>query len=190
MILDDYLPTAAVSDSIMETYDLFTSGTYVIQIMGDSSAMTTKENWDSLLTGTINGHAVSETRTSNVWAMGSPDIELWVNSWNSNNGYTTLYTLYDDNVNDFWYAGYYIGDSANPTTNEIDLSSETGYNNPLYFPHQESIDSCNGYWLASPAAGYAGFIERVESNGLITVDDWDAVAFRPIIRFPSSVVNQ
>ena len=86
LILDDYLLNSALSDSMKSTYNLFTYEVYSVFSTNSRedlvSAMTTKSNWDSLLTGTINGHAVNETRTENVWAMGSPDVELWANSWN------------------------------------------------------------------------------------------------------------
>ena len=198
IILDDYLPNADVSNTIKTTHDLDTYGTYSIYANNSSAdlinAMTTKSNWDSLLTGTINGHAVSETRTANVWAMGAPTLDLWVNSWNATYPSDTLYTKYENPVSGETYDGYYIGDSANPNTTYIDLSSETGYNNTLYYPHKEDVDNgnCYGYWLASPSA-YDGYnVMNVSYNGYVDNDgyNYSSYAYRPVVCLPSSVVNQ
>ena len=200
LILDDYLPNADISYDIQSTHDLSTYKTYCIYYTNSRedliSAMTTKSNWDSLLTGYINGHAVNETRTANVWAMGAPTLDLWVNSWNATYPSDTLYTRYVDteDIDDqnFNVTGYAIGDSANPTTTYIDLSGATGANNTLYFP---SIDDeyLYGYWLASPSASTDTEVIRVYSFG--QVNDYgdcplEYYAFRPVIKLPSSVVNQ
>ena len=200
IILDNYLPNTAISESMQETYNIEPEDGTTYRIYASDkadliNAMATKQNWDSLLTGSINGNAVSETRTADVWAMGAPTLDLWVNSWNANTGYTTLYTADDAN-------GYYVGDSANPTTTYIDLSSETGHGNSLYFlPYYSYSDSwdeddiCTGYRLASPSADGEEEVMNINYDGKIGDEWFDGLygyssAFRPVICLPSSVVNQ
>ena len=202
LILDDYLPNEDISTTIKSTHNLGTYGTYSIYANNSRedlvNAMTTKANWDSLLTGTINGHAVNETRTANVWAMGTPTVDLWVNSWNAKYPSDTLYTRYVDTEdidnNNFYATGYAIGDSENPTTTYINLSSKTGYNNTLYFPHHERVDGykCYAYWLASPSAYNNRNVLLVWFNGGIGSEPHSSgnYTIRPVVCLPSSVVNQ
>ena len=117
------------------------------------NAMSEKSNWDELLTGTINGHIINETRTEHVFAMGSPDIELWKNSWNTTYLEDTLYTRYADNLgSNPIYDGWYIGNTANPSSQYINLSGKVGVNNTLYFPHALNGSGNSSYWIASPSA--------------------------------------
>ena len=126
--------------------------------------------------------------------MGAPTLDLWVDSWNSTYPSDTLYTKYENPVSGETYDGYYIGDSANPTTPFITLSSETGYNNTLYYPHQENVDNggCSGYWLASPSASADRRVMAVDCLGYVssTYSDNYGYAFRPVVCLPSSIVNQ
>ena len=64
--------------------------------------------WNSLLTGTINGHAISVTPSENEWAMGSPDLNLWINSWNSTYPSNQLYIGYTQSAMEDGLIGYYI----------------------------------------------------------------------------------
>ncbi len=206
IILSDYLPNAYVSDTIKTTYNLDTYyGSYVIASHDDRddllNAMTTKSNWDSLLTGTINGHAVSETRTTNVWAMGAPTVDLWVNSWNEKYPSDKLYTRYVDTEDidnsNFYATGYTIGDSANPTSVYDSLLNKKGYKNKLYFPHQEELEDdtgnyCYGYWLASPSAYRDDRVMYIDYYGAVSYDytSGTLAAFRPVIRIPTSLFFQ
>ena len=84
--------------------------------------MVTKSNWDGLLTGTLNGTiTVDESRTANIWAMGSPDIELWVNSWNVSYPDDLLYTRYDISRPENKYEGWFVGNVENSTTKYISV---------------------------------------------------------------------
>ena len=202
IILDDYLPNAYISDSVKTTHNLYTSNTYGVRAIYSRedllNAMATKANWDRLLTGTINGHAVNETRTANVWAMGSPTVDLWVNSWNATYLSDTLYIRYIetediDNIN-LNTTGYAIGYSANPTTNSI--SNMPNRNDTLYFPRNNTVDNCYGYWLASLSCQWAPNVMTVYYSGQIVGYNYDCdgnvchFAFRPVVCLPSSVVNQ
>ena len=97
------------------------------------------------------------------YAIGGPTLEMWVASYNEK-GYTTLYTRVDN-------IGYYVGnteDSANLyyTLNE---DENNGYSDDLYFPHQEEINNCDGYWLASPSANstYTANLNTVDVLGQV-----------------------
>ncbi|MBR2786697.1 MAG: hypothetical protein IKD76_04300 [Clostridia bacterium] len=77
--------------------------------------MTTKSNWNSLLIGTLNGTiSVNETPSANVWAMGAPTLDLWVDSWNETHPNQTLYTATTDSAMADGLSGYYIGYTENP----------------------------------------------------------------------------
>lgn len=202
IILDDYLFNSAVSDTMMGTYSMGTNGSY--SIAGDVdrnvfiSAMTTISNWSDLINnGSINGTALSAEVKSNanIWANGSPTLELWVNSWNAKYPSDTLYTEYSADVNNSGYNGCYISDSTELDTNEsyyISLSSKTGYNNALYFPHQNSVEEqCSGYYLASPSAEDSNQVMYVNCGGDVgdSSYDFDGYAFRPVIKLPSNIIN-
>ena len=207
IILDDYLQNSAIDTNQTYFNKLSKNGNYSIYVNQNESgtdlekrtylinALSTKSNWDSLLTGTINGKAVNETRSEHVFAMGAPDIELWKSSWNSVYFEETIYTKYvDDLGNNPSYDGWYIGTSENPSTYNINLNEKEGYNNSLYYPHKEYIDSskCGGYWLSSPSAyNYSG-IMRVTYNGNLYSSYYydDGRAARPVVSLPTNIVNQ
>ena len=163
--------------------------------------MTTKANWDSLLTGTINGKAVDQTSNANAWAMGSPTLDLWVNSWNATYPSDTLYTATTSEAMSDGLNGYYIGTSANPSDYNVYLSDKAGYNNILYWISKGEYYGCaneqgvEGYFLASPSAQYEGLLLSVRSTGSGEVGGGDAygnmsLAIRPVICLPSNIVNQ
>ena len=209
IILADYLPNSAISSDMISTNHLEKCDTYGVHLYAPAygrdsliNAMTTKSNWDSLLTGSINNHEVSETRTENIWAMGAPTIELWVNSWNAKYPNDALYTRYIDTEDidneNFCIQGYAIG-NATPieSVTYASLENKTGYNDTLYFPYQaETVHNdfnYYGYWLASPSAG--GYLQmwNVSFYGDISNEDSDEAtntAFRPVICLPSSVLSQ
>ena len=205
IILDDYLPNAYISDSIINTNSLSTYGVYGIfsttTNRTDLLNAMEKSNWDSLLTGTINDTQINiDTTDENIWAMGSPTLDLWVNSWNAKYPSDTLYIAQTTFVTTDGLNGHKIGNLPSPTKTYISLSSNTGYNNELYFPHQERVDDddCVGYWLASPApeenANDCGSVRNVSYDGIVSsyAIDYPEVdfAFRPIIKIPTSIVNQ
>ena len=139
-------------------------------------ALSNRENWDELLTGTINGHVINESRSENIWAAGSPDVELFVNSWNAS--YPDAIIHYETENRTDWYDETVIAYSFE----ELEfgsLSDTDGYNNTLYFVeqvHSSGAYSDDGYWLASyscdssseidtmtVAIDYAGNIGRPQS---------------------------
>ena len=113
---------------------------------------------------------------------GVPTIEMWVASYNAK-GYTPLYT--NTNTN-----GYYVGNKETPTTTFYDLSSDRGYNDTLYFPHQSAVDKCFRYWLASPSANFTKSLMRASCSGFMSYDSHDSksgLGVRPVVSLNSEI---
>ena len=161
LILADYMPSSAIG--FRNPTLSFGGSIYGMNPssetnrMGFLDVLQTKANWSSLLKGTVNGMPIdySDTTDINIWAMGAPTLDLWVNSWNMKYPEDTIYIATTEDEMFDGLKGYYIGLVENPTTTSIDyqvMQSKEGYNNTLYYPHHEWIESCYAYWLASPSA--------------------------------------
>ncbi len=209
IIFGDYLPSNTIMGSLINIYgdehiDSFDdygfwgeNRTYVF------NALSTSSNWADLINnGSISGTPLSSDikNNQNVYAVGAPTLELWVNSWNAQYPDDTLYTRYIDTEDideeNYWDTGYTIGLSQNPATDSINLSNKTGYNNGVYFPHKTAVDdgqggNCNGYLLATPSVNMSDGIFRVEHDGWISGNEgpYGDCAARPVIKLPSSVVK-
>lgn len=194
IILDDYLPREAINNNMKTTYNLSGGAgtTYTIKSTTNGTdlinAITIKSNWNSLLTGTLNGSTIdySETTNPNIFATGAPDINLLAKSWNSaSNGFTTTMTPSND-ANGYSINGSFV----------LNLSSDRSKGNySLYVPHvytpsSNGIDSCYGYWLATPKGDYGMFIVDHYSNVRNANNNDNNYAFRPVIKLPTNVVNQ
>ena len=114
------------------------------------SSLTTASNWAGLANG-IEGATVT----------GSPTAELLMNSYNTKNGTSLVY-------------------SNEPTLD----SGVTDYD--LYVPHTSTYDGCRGYWLAS--IGYTAYMWCVQSDGGTTLyaPGEGQYGVRPVISLPSS----
>ena len=197
LILADYLPNAAIDTTSSAFSNLSKHKTYGIYANYYRTrlldAMTTKSNWTSLLTGSINGKPINYAGTTdtNIWAMGSPTLDLYVNSWNTKFPADAIYTATTATSMSDGLNGYYVGTAENPTTYWIDYSSKEGYNNTLYYPHQEEFDNCYGYWLASPSAGNESRVMGVYYYGDVYFDDYNggSLAFRPVVSLPSNILK-
>jgi len=197
IIYEDYLPNAAVSDLLRTTYNLTNgNGTYSIKSTNREDlidAMKDKDKWSELVTnGKVNGTSTNLSTSSSIWAMGAPELDLWVNSWNASYSSDRLYTNYANPVSGKSYDGWYVGDQENPSTTDINISGKTGYGNTLYFPHQTEVDSCSGYWLASPSAIMSGCVMDVPCGGKVYWAGYNTAgrAFRPVVCLPSNILNQ
>ena len=201
LILADCLPNAAIDITQTGFTNLVkstTEPTYGINAINNRiqllDVMTTKSNWTSLLTGTINGIHIDYTGTPdiNIWAMGAPSIDLWVNSWNAKYPVDTIYTATTTSTMSDGLNGYYVGTTENPTTYYIDYSSNEGYNNTLYYPHKEAGNYC--YWLASPSAyDVVDMMIVYCSSGYVDSYDYGnddcGVGLRPIVSLPTSILQ-
>ena len=200
LILADYLPNAAIDTTNSQFSNLSKYKTYGIYANDNRiqllDAMTTKSNWTSLLTGSINGTPINYAGTTdtNIWAMGSPTLDLYVNSWNTKYPADTIYTATTSTAMSDGLNGYYVGLTENPTTYTIGyqvMQAKEGYNNTLYYPHQESVDGCGGYWLASPSASEVRFVMMVYYLGNVHNHffHYNRVAFRPVVSLPSNILQ-
>ncbi len=200
LILGDYLPNAAIditqtgfTNLVKSTYAP-TYGIYAkdnrIQLL---DAMTTKSNWTSLLTGSINGTPINYAGTTdtNIWAMGSPTLDLYVNSWNTKYPADTIYTATTSAAMSDGLNGYYVGTAENPTTHYINYSSKEGYNNTLYYPHQEEFGNCYGYWLVSPSVYRVNGAMDVTCSGYVSSSNCNNsnLSFRPVVSLPSNILQ-
>ena len=200
LILADYLPNATIDTTSSAFSNLSKYSTYSIYANNNRiqllDAMSTKSNWTSLLTGTINGTPINYARTTdtNIWAMGSPTLDLYVNSWNTKYPADTIYTATTASAMSGGLNGYYVGLTENPGTFYLDyqvMQAKEGYNNTLYYPHKEGVDNCHAYWLASPSAYSAGDVVGVFYSGSVGLNYYDYyyMAFRPVVSLPSSILQ-
>ena len=193
IILGGYLPNTAVNATASGIINLKKQNTYEVYMdpLGGNNqkllnAMTNKSNWSELVTnGTIDGESLNQTVSDDVWAMGSPTLDLWVNSWNTSYPNDRLYTSTNEQ-------GYYIGFSENPTTDIVSLDDKEGYSNTLYYPYQAEEERCKGYWLASPSAARSDSSMHIYYNSEIGHKTYYTSfhAFRPVIRLPYSVISE
>ena len=133
------------------------------------NGLSTTSLWQDLIdNGKIDGVDLSQDvkRDTNVWAMGSPTLEMFVDSWNTVYPEDKLYTAKKTRMLDSIGWGFYVGLTENPTSTYIGVSSKEGYNNPLYYPHQSDYSNCYGYWLASPSATTTAYVMYVYCSGL------------------------
>ena len=195
IILDDYLPNTAVpafdGKETSSTYNVYASSNRKQLIDG----LSTKSLWrDIINNGKVNGVDLSsdiKNDLDNVWAMGSPTLEMFVDSWNTMYPEDKLYTAKRTGMSDSVGWGFYIGANENPTSTYISLLKE-GYNNPLYFPHKSGVSNCYGYWLASPSATYESYVMNVSDNGNVHNIYYSRRYYsaRPLVRVPSDILEK
>ena len=187
-----YLDNAGTGMTTYITYGLYwdpvpTTG----QTVNPSILSLFRQNWTDYSTNE-NGRCISTLLNTNNWdgfvnssyadyAIGCPTLEMWVASWNER-GYTQLYT----NTNT---SGYYVGNTENPTTTLYGLSSDSGYNDTLYFPHQSSVSGCSGYWLASPSASNTKQLITVNFYGNVASNYNALLGVRPLVCLNSNITG-
>ena len=196
LIYGDYLPNSAVNIT-----DVTKSNSYGVKSSDRTkllNAMTTTSNWSSLLTGTLNGEAIdySSSTDTNVYAMGSPKLELWQSSWNTRYPNNSTYTTNKLYIKEYSY-GYAVSRTkATPTSSNysVSMSGAEGYKNSnnadsLYYPHTNSWNSCDGYWLASPSNYSSSNLMNVYYDGKVYYASYSSsyYAFRPVICLPINI---
>ena len=207
LIYGDYLKNTAIptpTNISKSGYRVYASGNRSNLI----NYLTTKSNWSSLLTGTINGKEIDYTSSTEpkITAMGSPTLELYRDSWNAKypntDTYTTnqIYTATTSSAMSDGLNGYYVSRTNNPpTTSEYyaGMSGSQGYPDathadPLYYPHAGSSqwNSTTAYWLALPSARDTSRVMAVDYSGYVGSIDYSSTncACRPVVCLPSSVV--
>lgn len=211
LILSDYLPFNAIGNisGIIQygnNYAVKSSNNRVELI----NAMTIKSNWTSLLKGTINGKEIDyrSLEGENIYAMGSPTLDLFVQSWNekypNNETYSTnqIYIAQTSSTMNDGLLGYYASRSNPATTTWVSMSGSEGYINQqnmdtLYFLNStsNSIYKAEGYWLATPNANGINYVFTAKKSGALNCNEYscqyvnDVFAFRPIVCLPISVLE-
>ena len=221
LIYGDYLPNSYLKDSNGNSIisNLSFSNNYAVYVptgSGNSrvtliNAMTTRANWSSLLKGSINGGEefdFSSTDYAGTYdAMGSPTLDLFVQSWNkkypNNETYSTnqIYTAKRTGMSDTIGWGYYVSRTNNPPTGSeysANMAGSEGYKSTsnadlLYYPHPDtgSWNNTDGYWLASPSANSKARAMTILYGGIVSYNQFfdTAFAFRPVVCLPASVLE-
>ena len=126
-----------------------------------------------------------------TYAIGSPTIELFRASWNEKKYSDGVHTKIQLSPNGT--IGYNIGTSNDdrfvPTTTNVTVSSDKGYNDTLYYPHKYNFNNCNGYWIASPSGRSVNDIIYVHYNGDVVRASYDYgfIGVRPVVFLPYTV---
>ena len=197
IILGDYLPATAIDTNSLT--GIKTSNTYGVKSSVNNretlmNAITTKSNWADLINnGEISGTALSSEIKSdtNVWAIGTPTLDLWINSWNAKYPNDTLYTRYENPVEGETYEGWFVGDVEDPTTKSIVLSNKTGYNQLVYFPYKNELEGCKGYLIASPSSYGKDWLMCLHRDGRLYYGKYSNAYYscRPVIRLPAEILE-
>ena len=112
-------------------------------------------------------------------AIGAPTVEMWVESWNEK-GYKNI-ELTTDNL------GYEILEFSSG----VDLSTDEGYNDVMFFPYKEQVGGAYGYWIASPYSNtyYPENAVMLVSNGGLGYNgyNYNYNAIRPVVHLKSNM---
>ena len=183
------------SKQVLQTIDSkvltrFKATGYTLQSGYDSSkrvsTLLNANNWTSYLDKELNESRKAE------YAIGSPTVEMWMESWNKR--YPTD-LIYCNNTN---IIGYYVGTGINPTSRYISnsiMSKKEGYENKLYYPHRSTYNESYGYWIASPSTSDTSFVLRVLYSGRVGYEnstaygdyDYSRLSVRPVVSLNTGV---
>ena len=191
LISSDYVPNSTNKASNL---GLQTNGTYGI------CSRVSRDDLIGRLDGTIAPEGTSWTQeiipvnlqSKGVTAKGAVDLPMWVNSWNNLYGGTADELQISDNVANQRAPGYVIGRKGDTLTKDntsISLSSASGYNNTLYYPHKEGVENCYGYWVASPSATSSNYGIGAYSTGGVSTYDYGRydLGARLAVYLPSNI---
>lgn len=211
LILSDFLPSNAIGNisGIIQKE----ASNYAVKSSNNRAelinAMTTKANWTSLLKGTINGKSIDyrSSEGENIYAMGSPTLELFVQSWNekypNNEAYPTnqIYIAQTTSTMNDGLIGYYASRTSPATTTWVSMSGSEGYVNQQnmdnqYFQYSSYNYKGTGYWLATPNAEGENFIFTAQGKaGALNCNGYSCryanedFALRPIVCLPIAVLE-
>ena len=115
-------------------------------------------SWSKLKTA-LSGLSSLSGKTIKVY--GSPDIELWTNSWNAK-GNTELDVTKEASGYNIIGSNSYDFISLSGSGSSLD---QTGYYDELYFPYREDQTMGTGYWIASPGAASNNSVCHVMYSG-------------------------
>ena len=129
------------------------------------------------------------------YAIGSPTVEMWIESWNDMYPSDKLqYSPTDTSQTSEGY-GYMVGLYGGTLSRNISdtvMKEKDGYSNTLYYPYPSagSDVKCKGYWLASPSSNYGSQILCIKCNGKVDYDIYyrsNYWGLRPVVALKSGV---
>ena len=189
-----YLNNTGTGMTTYSTYNLYWNSVPSSAQSVSQASLFGQTLWTDYSTNS-NGKCVSTLLNTSNWtgfvdstygeyAVGGPTVEMWVESYNAK-GYAPLYC---NNTNSI---GYYVGNTDTPATTYyyLDEDAKTGYGDTLYFPHQEEVSNCCGYWLASPNADITNIVMGVDYDGYVGGNYYNdgSVGVRPLVSLKSEV---
>lgn len=171
-----------------ETKTLFMATGYTLNSSKNNSKCV------STLLNTNNWENFKDTENKALSAIGSPTIEMWMESWNKLYPNDKLYCNNTDSL------GYYVGMSSEPTTKAVSLKNTEEYKNRLYFLYTGNTvkGTITGYWFSSPLATSSDIILNVREGGIISdanglyyngtyKDSYTYRGLRPIVALNSGI---
>ena len=205
LITGDYINTAETNRIDKTATGMTTSGYCAhwesvpsFQTVEDEVLTRFKATEYSLQSGT-NSKCVSTLLNANNWssykdsgnkaenAIGSPTIEMWIDSWNARYPGDKLYRKATT-------SGYYVGTNPDQTglINSSIMNQKEGYKNSrLYYPHTtSSYNSCGGYWLASPYGSYWEnmiYVDYGSGLGCYIYNNSYYLGLRPVVSLNSGI---
>ena len=166
----------------------------------DSTTLTRfKATEYALQSGIDNSKCVSTLLNDNNWssykdsgnkaekAIGSPTVEMWMDSWNARYPGNKVYRNASTSTSN---PGYYVGTSQNTSGRYIDGSvMSVGYNNKLYYPHTDDYNGTYGYWLASPSANSYFSVLNVDYHGYVNRGNYNysTLGVRPVVSLNTGI---
>lgn len=184
----------SVSNDILT---LFKGTVYGLEDYNNSKCVSTllnTSNWSDLLTSAL----TTKAGANNVKAVGSPTVEMWMESWNR--VYPGDQVDYrkkplDPNYSSVKPYGYQVEVKNGGSWDDyVYVDSKAGYKNALYYPRTAEVNDTNfsnqcwGYWLASPSAGDEDFVMRVDCVGDVGLNIYNDSHYsvRPVVCLPTS----
>ena len=173
LITGDYINTTEINrinttatGMTTSKYSAYWNSVPTFQTVDSTTLTRFKATEYALQSGINNSQCVSTLLNDNNWrsykdsgnkaekAIGSPTVEMWVDSWNARYPKSSdqVYRRASTSTSN---PGYYVGTNPDPTGIDIYMNvmrGKEGYSNKLYYPHTSGYNGTEGYWLASPSA--------------------------------------
>ncbi len=111
------------------------------------------EIWNELKNGiekALLSKNISKDQLSMIKITGAPDILLFEKAYNEKYLEDNFKVKYYENIegsNGEITKGYFYSIDSNNFNRYIGLKDKNIYNDKMFFPHQESVDNCEGYWM-------------------------------------------
>jgi len=175
---------ANVPSSLQTATNFFTPNYKLNNSYANSRCVSTllnTSNWTAYANGKSGSKNIVGT------AIGGPSVEMLCASWNAK-GYTPVYCNQKNTY------GSLVGTTTSSTTPVVNVSSSSGYNDILYFPHKTYWNGVWSMWLATPSGVGPQYIVLGSgaAGGLVgTSTEYPYTSFerglRPIVRLPLGV---